>query len=343
MLRFDLTKNKQQQQLHFKGEIKLKGVCAIFGDSGAGKTSFMRVIAGLEEDYQGELHFKNQCWQSKTNLIKTENRKLGMVFQEPRLFPHLTALANLKLAQHHQRTPLLGLEELAEKLQFKALLNKMTPQLSGGQKQRIAIARAILSAPDLLLMDEPFSSLDQHSRSLLLPFIKKVSEQIPILYITHALDELLYLSNQMVYIKQGKIIAIGEVQTLFNTGLLNVDNKRQDVVILKIENCQWDSNKEQLVGSLDGQPFYLSGTDKLQRSIQLKIKSSDVIISREALSGSSLLNELKTTLVDIKETDRQMKLLTLKIEKQILIVNIKSSLLKSLTLKVGDKVFAYLN
>ncbi|HIP75850.1 MAG TPA: ATP-binding cassette domain-containing protein, partial [Psychromonas hadalis] len=141
MLRFDLKKSKDLQQLHFKGELKLTGIFAVFGDSGAGKTSFIRAISGLDESYQGELVFNGQCWQTRGSFVKTENRNLAMVFQEPRLFPHLTALGNLKLALHHNRTPLFSILELAEKLQFTALLNKTGEQLSGGQKQRIAIAR----------------------------------------------------------------------------------------------------------------------------------------------------------------------------------------------------------
>jgi molybdate transport system ATP-binding protein len=147
--------------------------------------------------------------------LKTEKRKIGMVFQEPRLFPHLDVKGNLNIALNKNIKPLYSIAELAEALDFKDLLAKKITQLSGGQKQRIAIARAILTRPDLLIMDEPLSSLDQHSRNVLILFIKKLSTSLHIIYITHSMQELFYLSVQMILITHGKIEAIGSPQSLF--------------------------------------------------------------------------------------------------------------------------------
>jgi len=184
---------KKENLFDFSGVIPLQGITGVFGDSGAGKTSLVRALIGLDDNMVGTVTFKNSIWQDDIHFVKTEHRRIGMVFQEPRIFPHLDTLGNLLLAEHKES--LYSLSELAQLLDFESLLAKRAISLSGGQKQRIAIARAILTAPKLLVMDEPLSSLDKHSKSLLLPFIKQLSNKIPIIYITHSMQELFYLSN----------------------------------------------------------------------------------------------------------------------------------------------------
>ncbi|MCP5076998.1 MAG: ATP-binding cassette domain-containing protein, partial [Psychromonas sp.] len=210
LLKFNLQK---EGGFDFSGQVTTKGICGIFGDSGAGKTSLVRALIGLDDKFSGSVLFNDTIWQDASLFVKTEKRRIGMVFQEPRLFPHLDTLGNLTLAKHKQS--LYSIDELAKLLDFENLLSKKTVALSGGQKQRIAIARAILTAPQLLIMDEPLSSLDKHSRELLLPFIKLLAKKVPILYITHSMQELFYLASNMLLINNCKIEAIGEPQKLF--------------------------------------------------------------------------------------------------------------------------------
>ncbi|WP_019616694.1 molybdenum ABC transporter ATP-binding protein [Psychromonas ossibalaenae] len=344
MLEFDLIKYQSQQLLfHFQGAIKLEGICTVFGDSGAGKTSLIRAFAGLDNSFSGLLNFKQCQWQSKTSFIKTEKRRIGMVFQEPRLFPHLDALGNLQLACKKASKSLYTINELAELLDFSSLLGKKSHQLSGGQKQRIAIARAILTDPQLLIMDEPLSSLDQHSRKLLLPFIKNVSKSIPIIYITHSMPEVFYLSQQMILIEQGRVEAIGEPQTLFLNPKLSLAKHAHSGLLLNVDSLTWDKDYSLLHGLVDNQEVLLTvDTQPSETSLQIKVESKDVIIAAQRLSGSSLQNCLQVSIEQIEPLSAGSVLLTLSTGKQKLLAKITLKSLTELDLQLKQTVFAYI-
>ena len=342
MLKFDVNKICNEMHFDFKGEISLSGVCAIFGDSGSGKTTFARVISGLDESFSGNLQFQDQIWQSNVNFVKTEKRNVGVVFQEPRLFPHLDAIGNLTIALNKQKTPLYSLNELAIELDFKSLLSKKTTQLSGGQKQRIAIARAILTAPDLLIMDEPLSSLDQHSRDLLMPFIKKLSARLPIIYITHSMQELFYLSNQMILIHQGKIEAIGVPETLFLDTSLSLAKHDHYGLLLTVSALHWDEVYSVMKGEIDGQPIILTMPREMNGSINIKVESKDVIIANSPLNASSLQNKLNVIIIKIQSISKNSVLLTLSTGKQKLLAKITKKSLIELNLQEGQPIFAYI-
>jgi len=346
MLKFNLLKtqnNSAAPLFRFQGEIHLQGICAVFGDSGAGKTSFVRALAGLDNSFAGFLQCQGQHWQNADAFVKTEKRKIGMVFQEPRLFPHLDALANLQLATKKAKNALFTIEELAEQLDFAELLSKKSHQLSGGQKQRIAIARAILSAPQMLIMDEPLSSLDQHSRQLLLPFIKMLSKKIPMLYITHSMQEVFYLCQQMVLINSGTIEAIGSPQELFLNAQLSLVKHAHSGLLITVDSLSWDPQFCLTHGHVDGQPFVLA-QDKCvnEESLQIKVESKDVIIATGLLGSSSLQNCLAVTITEIESISPSKVLLTLNTGKQKLLAKITAKSLHELQLQKKQRVFAYI-
>ncbi|MDA7745971.1 molybdenum ABC transporter ATP-binding protein [Psychromonas sp.] len=336
-----------KQVLHFKGEINLTGVCAIFGDSGAGKTTLLRCLIGLEP-CEGQISFKQQKWldsnddaKSKINLI-TENRRIGVVFQEPRLFPHLSVKQNLQLAVVKAGKSTFTIENLAKELGFTELLHHQTTQLSGGQKQRIAIARALLTHPQLLVMDEPLSSLDLSSKQLLLPFLKQISANIPILYITHSVRELFYLSHQMLLVNNGEIEAIGEPQQLFLDNTLSLSKFAHEGLIVEVAVQQFDEQAGLIEGHLDGQTLFISAKHAPDiNSIQVKINSRDVIIAIEPILGSSLLNCLLVTLVNIVTDNEKSMILTLKLDSQFIYARITLRSFKHLNLALGDRVYAH--
>ncbi|MFQ3175696.1 MAG: molybdate transport system ATP-binding protein [Psychromonas sp.] len=344
MLKFDLKKSAQHKPLfHFQGQVELHGVCAVFGDSGAGKTSFLRVLAGLDNSFCGALEWRGETWQDNTTFIKTEKRHIGMVFQEPRLFPHLDALGNLKLATKKAKNSLYTITELAKLLDFEPLINKKIQQLSGGQKQRIAIARAILTGPDLLLMDEPMSSLDQHSRQLLLPFIKKLSKKIPILYITHSMQEVFYLSQTMILMNQGEIESIGDPQSLFLNLNLSLAKHNHSGLMVNVQAVHWDDEFSVLHGLIDRQVVLVAMEKPLSlQDIQIKIESKDVILATKKLECSSLQNCLRVRIEQIEALPTSSVLLTLSTGSQKILAKITIKSLNELTLEVGQNVFAYI-
>lgn len=338
LLTFEL---KKASLFDFSGALSLQGICAVFGDSGAGKTSLVRALVGLDNDFLGEVSFDQEIWQDKHFFLKTEQRRIGMVFQEPRLFPHLDTLGNLKIAKH--KNSRYTIQQLATQLDFESLLDKKSIALSGGQKQRIAIARAILTAPQLLIMDEPLSALDQHSRALLLPFIKQLANQIPILYITHSMQELFYLANQMMLINNGKVEAIGKPQTLFLDPTLSLVKHAHSGLLLMVENLSWDDEHAMLQGEVDGQRIYLAINNRVQeQAVQIKVESKDVIIATQKFAHSSLQNCFTTKIEQIEKISSSHILLTLNLGQQKLLAKITAKSLQQLELAVGQSVFSYI-
>ncbi|MDL2280001.1 molybdenum ABC transporter ATP-binding protein [Desulfovibrio sp. OttesenSCG-928-G11] len=186
------------------------GVTALFGPSGAGKSSLINMVAGLSRPDAGRIVVKGRCLFDRDQGVNLppEARRLGCVFQEGRLFPHLSVRANLcygmRLTPEKQR--LILFEQVVELLGIGPLLERRPGKLSGGEKQRLAIGRALLISPAALLMDEPLASLDQDRKEELLPYIARVSVDfgMPILYVSHSLEEIRRLTEDIVYIRNGE-------------------------------------------------------------------------------------------------------------------------------------------
>ena len=356
MLKFNIQKSfkgqdKHSKKLYFKGEVDLSGVCTIFGDSGAGKTTLLRCLIGLE-NCTGNITFQGQQWlgsnsNNKIQKLAVEDRNIGVVFQEPRLFPHLNVQQNLELAVRKAKNSLFSINHLADKLGFSELLLHQTTQLSGGQKQRIAIARALLTNPALLVMDEPLSSLDVSSKRLLLPFLKQISEQIPILYITHSEHELFYLSKQMLLVNDGEVEAIGEPQKLFLDSRLSLIKFAQQGLILTVLVKEYDQQEALIKGCLDGQTLYVSAEQAPTTSqIQVKINSRDVIVALQPIEGSSLLNCLSAQIVDFSQDNQKAVVLTLQVQSksidaQSIYAYITLRSFNKLNLAIGSHVYAH--
>ncbi len=186
-------------------------ITGLFGPSGAGKSTLISIIAGLIKPDSGRIVINNHCVfdsQQKIN-IPVHQRHIGFVFQESRLFPHLSVKNNLTygLKENEQSPQHCNTSQIAELLEIDQLLKQKPHQLSGGEKQRVAIGRALLSSPKLLLLDEPLASLDGKLKNQILPYLKKIVDEIniPMIYISHASEEIQKLTDKIVYINNGKI------------------------------------------------------------------------------------------------------------------------------------------
>ena len=189
-------------------------VTAIFGPSGAGKSTLLSVIAGIIKPDQGRVVINgNAVFDSEKKInIPIHQRKIGLVFQDGRLFPHLNVEHNLTypLKFTPEDAQQFKLKEIINLLEIDTLLNRRTHQLSGGEKQRVALGRALLSSPRLLMLDEPMASLDEALKSQILPYLKKVADEIniPMIYISHAKEEIMQITDNVIYINAGKIVRI---------------------------------------------------------------------------------------------------------------------------------------
>jgi molybdate transport system ATP-binding protein len=199
-------------EAHFTSEGKLT---AFFGPSGSGKTSLLNIIAGIVRPNQGSIVLNGRTLvdTSQGIFVPKHQRRFGYVFQEARLFPHLTVRQNLLYGQwftpRKERT--IPVEQVLNLLNIQHLLDRRPGALSGGEKQRIAIGRALLTSPHLLLMDEPLASLDESLKEEILPFIERLRDegQVPIVYVSHSLLEVARLATTVVLIKDGHVVGVG--------------------------------------------------------------------------------------------------------------------------------------
>jgi len=211
--------NIEKQYKNFKVKVRYSsqdiGITAVLGRSGAGKTSVINMIAGLSDPDNGYIMIGDRCvYDSSKNInIPPEKRRFGYVFQEGRLFPHLSVMSNLgygmKLIPPSDRH--VDMDTIIELLDLSNLLDRRPARLSGGEKQRVAMGRALLTSPSLLLMDEPLASLDEARKKEVLPFIKKLSTQlsIPALYVSHSMEEILSVADNILVLKKGVLTASG--------------------------------------------------------------------------------------------------------------------------------------
>ncbi|MGB0834537.1 MAG: ATP-binding cassette domain-containing protein [Psychrobium sp.] len=208
-----LKLNIQQSLAHFDlnidVELNTDGIIGLFGHSGSGKTNLLRAIAGLNESSRGNITFNNHQW----SLNSKHACRVGMVFQDSRLFNHLTVAQNIEIVNLLDSA---ALETLVNDFGVAPLLDKRCSLLSAGQQQRVAIVRSLAAKPDLLLLDEPLSALDDKAKQQLMLALKNYSQQqqLVMVYVSHHIDEISFLCNELMLIEQGQITDSGDCQQL---------------------------------------------------------------------------------------------------------------------------------
>jgi molybdate transport system ATP-binding protein len=192
-------------------ELPARGVTAIFGPSGSGKTTLLRCVAGLERARNGRLCLGDEAWQDHHRWVPTHRRPLGYVFQEASLFPHLSVEGNLGYGLQRRGGGRVHLDAAIDLLGLSGLLDRRPESLSGGERQRVAIARAVATSPRLLLMDEPLAALDLGRKREILPYLERLHREfeIPVLYVSHAPDEVARLADHLVVLEAGRVLAAG--------------------------------------------------------------------------------------------------------------------------------------
>jgi molybdate transport system ATP-binding protein len=283
-----------------------RGVTALFGPSGSGKTSLVQMIAGLARPDKAIIRFGDTVWNDTERriFVPPHRRRIGYVFQEGRLFPHLTARQNLLygrfFAPHGDRQ--VTEDEVVALLGIEKLLGQRPATLSGGEKQRVAIGRALLSAPRLILMDEPLSALDRARRQEILPYIERIRDEvkIPVIYVSHAMDEVARLANRVVLLEDGKVRAEGEPREVFPELSFGQDGVApQSILDARIvgHEPRFGLSMAEIGDSIVTlQPVDLpEGT-----SVRIRVPTTDVMIALERHADLSALNQLPGTITAVE-------------------------------------------
>ncbi len=185
-------------------EVPAAGITAIWGPSGSGKTTLLRAICGLTR-LGGHVRISGQAWQDGRTFVPVYKRGVGYVFQEASLFPHLSVRGNLDYAR--KRSGADDFDSIVDLLRIRPLLSRGVGALSGGERQRVALGRTLLSAPSLLLMDEPLTSLDTTAKADILPLIREIGQRVPVLYVSHDASEIAALTDRVLRMQAGQVTA----------------------------------------------------------------------------------------------------------------------------------------
>lgn len=328
-------------------EIALEGITAVFGPSGSGKTTLLRAIAGLERAARGRIAFDGATWQDGTRWLPPHRRRIGYVFQDGRLFSHLTVAQNLRFA--HRRaaartvTRSIDVAATVAALDLGALLDRRPASLSGGEQQRAAIARALLTSPDLMLMDEPLSSLDTPRKREIVPIIEALPTRfgVPVLYVTHNVDEVARLASEVVLLSRGRVAAQGPVaDVLERIDLWTFTGEREAGAVLKTKVIEAREGIATL--TLGEQTLRVPmRAPSIGAEMRIRINARDVAVATARPQRLSIRNVLRARLlrIDVDPAGVYVELL-LDVDGQHLRARITRDALAELELEVGQDIFA---
>jgi molybdate transport system ATP-binding protein len=324
-----------------------QGVTALFGPSGCGKTTCLRSLAGLERA-RGRVAVNRTVWQddAQRQWLPTHRRALGYVFQEASLFAHLSVQKNI--AYGLQRTPAerrkISHERAVELLGIGHLLERMPATLSGGERQRVAIARALATSPEVLLMDEPLAALDAQRKSEVLPYLEQLQRglRIPIVYVSHAMDEVARLAQHMVLLRAGRVAAQGPVAELLSS--LDLPLARGDLAAAVVQARVQSHDADDCLGTLEFDGGRLQLVMHRPRAagtrVQLRVQARDVSLSLARPEGSSILNILPVQVLDLREDGPGQAMVSLQAGRTRLLARITQHSARTLQLQAGMQVFA---
>lgn len=319
------------------------GITAIFGPSGSGKSTLLDCIAGLHRPQSASIVVGGHVWQdsAKSTFLPTHRRAIGYVFQNARLFPHLTAQQNILFPLRRRGLPVDAAQwtRLVDILSIGNIMSKLPRQLSGGEAQRVAVARALIAQPDLLLMDEPLSGLDEAKKRDVLPFLEAIHRETrtPIVYVSHDDREIARLADNVVTIAAGRTGPLQSVFDFFRTG------RKSRLSVLEVVVDDIDVAYGLATGKFDGGAIRLAADHiALGQTYRLQIDARDVSIVKIQPQESSILNVIATSVAslgDAVDAPHQVDV-GLRAGSWDIVARISKKSLDALQLRLGDRVYA---
>ena len=347
MLSVNVRKRQGTFELNVAFESTAPGLVALFGRSGCGKSTTINLIAGLLRPDAGSIRLNGETlYDASTRInVPAEQRRIGYMFQEPRLFPHLSVNGNLrygeKRAPHAARH--IEREEVIELLGLAEFLGRRTWQLSGGEKRRVALARALLSQPRLLLLDEPLAALDAARREGLMPYLARLRDRlsIPIIYVSHEFEEVLRLATHVVLLEAGAVIAQGDIASVSRRPELRAIVGPEAIgAVLEGEIETLDAAEglaRVRVG--DGHLSIEAQGLRTGQRVRVQLLARELILAIEPPRGLSVRNTLRGLVRSIEADDAHTRMLEVDIGGASLIVRVTAAASTELSLSVGRAVW----
>ncbi len=310
------------------------GITALFGRSGAGKTTVINAVAGLIKPHSGTIQLDGRTLSGPKTFVPPHRRRIGYVFQDARLFPHLSVQQNLNFGRWFARRrddP----NRIIDMLGLSHLLDRRPARLSGGEKQRVAIGRALLSSPDLLLLDEPMAALDAARKAEIMPYLERLrDERLPILYVSHSLAEVARLANSVVLIDAGKVRAVGPPSAVLADPLAGQDGGAVIDVVVAANEADGLARL-----SFSGGDIFMPVSATVGARLRVHIRAQDVMIATQAPVQLSALNVLPAVVQSSVDEGAQT-LVAMRVGEAQLSARITTRSARALGLEAGRPCFA---
>jgi molybdate transport system ATP-binding protein len=346
MLEVSVVKARAGFRLEASFAAATPGVIALFGRSGSGKTTLVNLISGLLTADRAEIRCDGEVLTDTRagTAVPVERRRIGYVFQDARLFPHLNVAGNLRYGEKRAQAPaVIGFEEVVGLLGLDALLARKPRQLSGGERARVALGRALLSQPRLLLLDEPLASLDLARREEVLPYLEALIERlsIPMVYVSHQFDEVLRLATHLVLLEAGQVLAQGPVQDMcLRPELQRIVGPDLVGAVLEGVVTYFDAqhgSAQLAVGSGTVQLSVREAT--IGAHMRLQLLARDVILATAPVQGLSVRNRLAGRVLTIRDDDYGAVLVSCDVGGATVLARITQDARQTLNLRAGDVVW----
>jgi molybdate transport system ATP-binding protein len=345
MIELDLQLARGENfSLRVAAQLPLDRITGVYGPSGSGKTSLLYCLAGLLPASEGStVRVGKDSLQAGGECLPAHRRDIACVFQDARLFPHLSVAGNIDYAWQRRRRDGPTPEELLETFGLGELWERLPAELSRGQQQRVAIARALASAPRLLLLDEPLANIDRRGRRELVARLGALHRQLdlPMVYVSHDMAELAELAEHLLVISDGRIEAEGPLLELSSRIELALAHEEQAAAIVTATVESHDDGYGLSRLSLDGQPMYVNQLPEAPgTATRLRLPARDISLCRLRPEQTSILNVLEGTITDIEAGQASRVLVRIRIGEQFLLARVTRKSLDELSLAVGEQVFA---
>ncbi len=324
------------------------GITALFGPSGSGKTTTIDAVAGLLRPDRGRIAVNG------TPLLDTargldvppRRRRFGYVFQDARLFPHLSVESNLLFGWKRAatRAPQAEIDHVIALLGLDHLLARAPRTLSGGERQRVALGRALLSSPRLLLLDEPLAALDHARKQEILPYLERIRDEArtPMLYVSHAIDEVTRLADRMIVLNEGTIAAEGSVFDITaRLDLFPITGRFAAGAVIETRVKAHDGDHHLTELAFDGHGLFVPRIDAAPgTAVRVRIRARDVTLALDEPTRISANIILPATVTEIRADPGAHADVQLACGDARLIARITRHSVERLALAPGTSVFA---